>query len=79
MKRRTASGLRRAVKSCGCRRRIFVLCDEGRVLWNALRDELPNAMWSGDWTHFDDLRADLEAHFSSRSTQDSEEDASRSA
>lgn len=40
------------------------MCGAGIDLFKALRDELPNAMWSGDWTTFDDLRERLESHLS---------------
>lgn len=55
-----------AVKAlpCGCWRAKLIMCGAGIDLFKALRDELPNAMWSGDWTTFDDLRERLESHLS---------------
>lgn len=38
------------------------MCDEGVALFRALREAFPEAMWSGDWRHFDDLRERLEVH-----------------
>lgn len=38
------------------------MCEAGIELFRELRDELPNAMWSGDWSAFEDLRDRLEKH-----------------
>ncbi len=38
------------------------MCDEGVRLYRTLRELFPDAMWSGDWTRFDEVRKELEAH-----------------
>lgn len=64
--RRTSSGVRPKVSEdtlpCGCKRSTFVICPTGLELWQALRDEFPHAMWSGDWGGFNKLRDELENH-----------------
>lgn len=38
------------------------MCPEGVALFRALREVFPDAMWSGDWTRFDEVRDQLEEH-----------------
>jgi len=39
------------------------MCEEGIRLFRELRAEFPEAMWKGDWSRFDKMRRELEAHF----------------
>ncbi len=40
------------------------MCNEAIGLFRQIREEFPLAMWSGNWTWFEELRTTLEDHLS---------------
>lgn len=60
---------------CGCLREKLVMCPRGIDLFRELREAFPEAMWSGDWGHFDAIRTELEAHLRADSQLEAVESA----